>query len=195
MVLTCTTLAAHQSTQMIECTAMQLRHRHGMDPFGKMWRKTLRSLFLRWSTSSTALRQKYLVKINKWSTKQSTCSSKTNSLLMGFGRTELKTRVSEAKNCEESAGDVRFGVGLPKLNNNCEKRSFFPSFCGLGFFGVFVERQASYRAETLTTCRSRSPGCFVYAKMFENCEKNEKNFAKLAKNFANIFARTFGAPL
>ena len=57
---------------------------------------------------------------------------------MRFGRTELKIGVSEAKNCEESAGDVRFGVGLPKLDKNSKKHRIFCSFCGFGFFGGFL---------------------------------------------------------
>ena len=57
---------------------------------------------------------------------------------MRFGRTELKIGVSETKHCEESAGDVRFSVVLPKLNKNREKRIISHSVCGFGFFAVFL---------------------------------------------------------
>ena len=57
---------------------------------------------------------------------------------MRFGRTELIIGVSEAKHGEESAGVVRFGVGLPKLNKNHATRSIFHSFYGFCFFVVFL---------------------------------------------------------
>ena len=43
---------------------------------------------------------------------------------MIFGRTNLKIGQSKAKNCEESAGDVRFDVAPRKPSKNMEKRVF-----------------------------------------------------------------------
>ena len=43
---------------------------------------------------------------------------------MIFGRTELILGVSEAKYCEESAGEVRFGVAPQKPAKNAEKSMF-----------------------------------------------------------------------
>ena len=40
--------------------------------------------------------------------------------LMIFGRTKLRESVSRAKNCEESAGDVRFGAGPQNPAKNAE---------------------------------------------------------------------------
>ena len=44
---------------------------------------------------------------------------------MIFCRTELIIGVSEAKNCEESAGDVRIDVAPQKPSKNAEKREKF----------------------------------------------------------------------
>ena len=41
---------------------------------------------------------------------------------MLFGRTELITSVSRAKNCEQSAGDVCFGVAPQKPTNKSDNR-------------------------------------------------------------------------
>ena len=43
---------------------------------------------------------------------------------MFFGRTELIIGASKAKNCEESASDVRFHVAPPKPAKKSEKRNF-----------------------------------------------------------------------
>ena len=43
---------------------------------------------------------------------------------MIFGRTELRTGVSGAKNCKEPAGDVRFYVAPQKPCKNAEKQDF-----------------------------------------------------------------------
>ncbi len=52
---------------------------------------------------------------------------------MKFGRTELIIGVSRAKKCEESAGDVHFGVAPQKPCKNAEKRTKNPKpkFCGV----------------------------------------------------------------
>ena len=48
--------------------------------------------------------------------------------LTKFGPTDVMTGLSRAKNCEESAGDIRFGVAPQKPRKNAEKsmdKSFF----------------------------------------------------------------------
>ena len=44
---------------------------------------------------------------------------------MKFDRTDLIIGQSKAKNCEESAGDVRIGVAPQKPSKNMEKRTKF----------------------------------------------------------------------
>ena len=44
---------------------------------------------------------------------------------MNFGRTDLLIGQSKAKNCKESAGDVRIGVAPQKPSKNMEKREKF----------------------------------------------------------------------
>ena len=51
--------------------------------------------------------------------------SETHAFLMNFGRTDLLIGQSKAKNCKESAGDVRIGVAPPKPSKNMEKREKF----------------------------------------------------------------------
>ena len=43
---------------------------------------------------------------------------------MIFGRTQLILGLSEAKNCKEAAGDVRFHPNSPKRDKKPEKRKF-----------------------------------------------------------------------
>ena len=108
---------------------------------------------------------------------------------MKFGRTELILGVSEAKKCEESVGDVRLGVAPQKFNKNSKKRRIFLQFSRFSVFQCIFERQALYKAETLTTRRSRAPQRFVKcifgARMDKNLEKIAKTFA--TKNFARSF--------
>ena len=47
--------------------------------------------------------------------------SEIQTFLMKFGRTKVMRGASKAKNCKESAGAVRFGVGPPKPRKNSEK--------------------------------------------------------------------------
>ena len=51
-----------------------------------------------------------------WKTK-----SETYAFLVNFGRTDLLIGQSKAKNCKESAGDVRIGVAPQKPSKNMEK--------------------------------------------------------------------------
>ena len=53
---------------------------------------------------------------------------------MFFGRTELIIGASKAKNCEESASDVRFHVAPPKPAKKSEKRNFETEFFRRKFF-------------------------------------------------------------
>ena len=53
-------------------------------------------------------------------------------LVIKFGHTEVKISVSRAKNCEASAGGVRFGVEPRKPEKNAEKqlkKSETKNFC------------------------------------------------------------------
>ena len=43
---------------------------------------------------------------------------------MIFGRTQLILGLSEAKNCKEAAGDVRFHPNSPKRHKKPEKQNF-----------------------------------------------------------------------
>ena len=52
---------------------------------------------------------------------------------MKFDRTDLIIGQSKAKNCEESAADVRIGVAPQKPSKNMEKRV---KFCEKKFFDV-----------------------------------------------------------
>ena len=63
--------------------------------------------------------------------------SETHVFLMILGRTDLIISQSRAKFCEESAGDVRFGIGLPKLDTNREKHLLVQSFCIFVVFQSF----------------------------------------------------------
>ena len=51
--------------------------------------------------------------------------SETHAFLMNFGRTDLLIGQSKAKNCKESAGDVRIGVAPQKPSQNIEKHEKF----------------------------------------------------------------------
>ena len=51
--------------------------------------------------------------------------SETDVFSMKFDRTDLIIGQSKAKNCEESAGDVRIGVAPQKPSKNMEKRDKF----------------------------------------------------------------------
>ena len=51
--------------------------------------------------------------------------SETYAFLVKFGRTDLLIGQSKAKNCKESAGDVRIGVAPQKPSKNMEKREKF----------------------------------------------------------------------
>ena len=51
--------------------------------------------------------------------------SETYAFSVNFGRTDLLIGQSKAKNCEESAGDVRIGVAPQKPSKNMEKRAKF----------------------------------------------------------------------
>ena len=51
--------------------------------------------------------------------------SETDVFSMKFDRTDLIIGQSKAKNCEESAGDVRIGVAPQKPSKNMEKRTKF----------------------------------------------------------------------
>ena len=130
-------------------------------------------------------------KIGKLSTKQSTISSKTNSFLMKFNRTELKIGLSEAKNCEESAGDVRFGVGLPKLEKNSEKHCMFHNFCIFWFLGVFWAPSV-VQSSNFDDAQISISWMFCFTRKCSNIAKKQKIFANIANNFANIFCTTFG---
>ena len=75
--------------------------------------------------SYTAVRQKFRHKIEKSSTYSSTTLSKNDVFLAFSGRTELTIGVSKAKNCEEYARGVRFGVAPQKPRKNAEKLAKF----------------------------------------------------------------------
>ena len=110
---------------------------------------------------------------------------------MKFGRTELIIGVSEAKKCEESVGDIRLGVSLQTFNKN--KKTFYVSqFWDFSVFRCIFERQALYRAETLTTRRSRA------AQRFVKCISEAmmgKRLEQIMRTFATKFARSFRAAL
>ena len=57
--------------------------------------------------------------------------SETYAFSVNFGRTDLLIGQSKAKNCEESAGDVRIGVAPQKPSKNMEKRA---KICDKFFF-------------------------------------------------------------
>ena len=59
--------------------------------------------------------------------------SETYAFSVNFGRTDLLIGQSKAKNCEESAGDVRIGVAPQKPSKNMEKRA---KFCDKKIFDV-----------------------------------------------------------
>ena len=85
--------------------------------------------------------------------------------------------------CEESAGDGRFGVGLPKINENNTKR------CILRFFSVLVFRCFFFSAKRCTELKLGQradldlPDISFYENMFESKAKSQKMSKKIAKVF------------
>ena len=57
--------------------------------------------------------------------KNGKAKSETYTFSVKFGRTDLLIGQSEAKNCKESAGDVRIGVAPQKPSNNMENARNF----------------------------------------------------------------------
>ena len=57
--------------------------------------------------------------------KKGKTKSETDVISTKFGRTDLIIGQSKAKNCEESAADVRIGVAPQKPSKNVEKREKF----------------------------------------------------------------------
>ena len=71
----------------------------------------------------TAVLQKFLSKIDETSTHSLANLSEIHTFLMKFGRTRVIIGPSKAKNHEESAGDVHFGVAAQKPRKNAQKRA------------------------------------------------------------------------
>ena len=82
------------------------------------------------------VRQKFLAKVNDWSTKSLTNSSKTTLLLMKFDCTDLVIGVSKAKKYKDRAVDIRFSVAPQKFNKNSEKPDVFLAI--LAFVGFLA---------------------------------------------------------
>ena len=73
------------------------------------------------------------VKLPPVARKNGKTKSETYAFSVNFGRTDLLIGQSKAKNCEESAGDVRIGVAPQKPSKNMEKRA---KFCDKKIFDV-----------------------------------------------------------
>ena len=67
-----------------------------------------------------ALLQKYFSKIDESWMYTSRNSTPNFIIFTKFGPTDVMTDLSRAKNCEESAGDIRFGVAPQKPRKNAE---------------------------------------------------------------------------
>ena len=90
----------------------------------------------------------------------------THAFVMIFIRTNLRMSQSKAKNCEESAGDVRFDVAPQKPSKNVVKRAFDTKN---------VRKQIFRRRKT--KCWGLSETCFrKVSKRTELCLRGKRSF-------------------
>ena len=93
--------------------------------------------------------------------------------LTKFGPTDVMTGLSRAKNCEESAGDVRFSVAPQKPRKNAGKLANIPIF----FF----------RRQKIEICKSSKTRVAEVSWRSERSSRGKRTFEVRFDRFDNSF--------